>query len=144
MHEESKIERLRRLITEQYETNPTGAGGSFGEILCYEIHANGLTFLWLAEKWGVTVTTLGELIHDHCKRLEAEPIVNHKYIHEAQKKSQIRSVIQNSLKVGIEISFLKEDMNRIVRGEVLELIRVHDDELLIIVRSKETARVRRI
>ena len=78
--EEGYIEHLGRLIEEQYVKKPTGCGGSFGEILCWEIHTNGLTFLWLAEKWGISVTTLGELIHDHCKRLETEPVVNHDYI----------------------------------------------------------------
>ena len=75
--EESHLAYLRRLIEEQYEAKPTGCGGSFGELLCYEIHMNGLTFKWLAEKWGVSLPTLGELIWDHCKRLEEEPKVNH-------------------------------------------------------------------
>ena len=71
--EESHLGLLRRLIEEHYETNPTGCGNSFGEILCYEIHENGLTFEWLAVKWGVSLATLGELICDHCKRLEPLP-----------------------------------------------------------------------
>lgn len=73
--EEPHIERLRRLIVEAYARHPTGCGGSFGEILCWEIHSNGQTFLWLAERWGITVSTLGELIADHCKRLEPNPMV---------------------------------------------------------------------
>ena len=77
MCEESHLALLRRLIEEQYETSPTGCGNSFGEILCYEIHEGGLTFEWLAEKWGVSLATLGELIHDHCKRLEPLPRVDH-------------------------------------------------------------------
>jgi hypothetical protein len=68
---------LRASICNQYKKNPTGCGGSFGELLCYEIHHENLTFLLLAEKWGITVTTLGELIYDHCKRLEELPKVNH-------------------------------------------------------------------
>lgn len=79
MTEEPYIETLRRYIVEQYKDCPTGCGGSFGEILCYEIHENGLTFNWLAEKWGISVTALGELIYDHCKRLEKLPKVNHNY-----------------------------------------------------------------
>ena len=75
--EESHLYRLRRLIETQYVSNPTGCGGSFGEILCYEIHKNGLTFGWLARKWGVSLPTLGELNWDHCKRLEEDPMVNH-------------------------------------------------------------------
>ena len=73
------LERLRLIIEESYETNPTGCGGSFGEILCWEIHTNELTFVWLAEKWGVGLPTLGELIWDHCKRLEQLPQVNHDF-----------------------------------------------------------------
>lgn len=72
---EPHIERLRRLIEEAYKKHPTGCGGSFGEILCWEIHTNGQTFKWLAEKWGISLPTLGELIYDHCKRLEDDPTV---------------------------------------------------------------------
>ena len=68
---------FRIIIEEQYEQHPTGAGNSFDEILCYELHhgsddehEGGLTFLWLAKKWGISVSFLGELIHDHCIRLE--------------------------------------------------------------------------
>ena len=75
--EESRLVYLRRLIEEQYEAKSTGCGGSFGEILCHEIHTSGLTFTWLAKKWGVSLPTLGELIWDHCKRLEEQPKVNH-------------------------------------------------------------------
>lgn len=71
--EEPRIERLRRLICAHYLEHPTGCGGSFGEILCYEIHSTGLTFAELAILWGVSLSTLGELICDHCKRLEADP-----------------------------------------------------------------------
>lgn len=79
-HEESHLEVLRRMIEEQYLDHPTGCGGSFGEILCYEIHEAGLTFVWLAEKWGVSLPTLGELVWDHCKRLEYLPAVNHEMV----------------------------------------------------------------
>ena len=72
---ESYLVRLRRLIEEQYISHPTGCGGSFGELLCYEIHTTGLTFIRLAEKWSISVTLLGELIYDHCKRLENDPDV---------------------------------------------------------------------
>ena len=77
--EESHLAYLRRLIVEQYKEKPTGSGGSFGEILCHELHSNGLTFKWLAEKWGMSLPTLGELIWDHCKRLEEPPYVNHNF-----------------------------------------------------------------
>lgn len=75
--EEPHVERLRRLIEEQYESHPTGCGGSFGEILCWEIHSNRMTFVWLAKKWGVSLPTLGELIFDHCKQMENDPVVDH-------------------------------------------------------------------
>ena len=77
--EEGYIESLRRTIEEQYSKIPTGCGESFGELLCFEIHTNGLTFIRLAEKWGISLPTLGELIYSHCKRLENRPIVNHNY-----------------------------------------------------------------
>lgn len=73
------VHTLRTAIADQYTNHPTGAGRSFGEILCWEIHANGMTFAWLADKWGLSLATLGELIWDHCKRLEARPRVNHQY-----------------------------------------------------------------
>ena len=70
---------FRTIIEERYKKNPTGCGNSFGEILCFEIHhgsdgeyVGGLTFLWLAEKWKISVTFLGELISDHCERLETQ------------------------------------------------------------------------
>jgi hypothetical protein len=63
------------MIEEQYAAHPTGGGASFGELLCWEMHFAGLTFAQLAEKWGVGLPTLGELIRDHCNRLEADPVV---------------------------------------------------------------------
>ena len=62
--EESYLASLRRQIIQQYAHHPTGCGGSFGELLCWELHTNGLTFAWLAEKWGLSLATLGELIWD--------------------------------------------------------------------------------
>lgn len=75
--QESFIERCRRLIEEQYEAHPTGCGRSFDEILCYEIHERGMTFKWLAQKWGVSLPTLGEIIRDHCYQLQDDPTVRH-------------------------------------------------------------------
>jgi|GEM_PF-1064466 len=85
--QDKKIERFRNLIEDRYANYPTGCGSSFGEILCYEIHeqpvnprmdwssfgggyCTGITFKELADKWGISVTFLGELIADHCRRLE--------------------------------------------------------------------------
>ena len=82
MRKESYLVRIRRLIEQQYVRHPTKCGGSFGELLCYEIHNNGLTFKWLAEKWGISLALLGELIWDHCKRLEEDPQVNFAYTRE--------------------------------------------------------------
>lgn len=73
------LEEYRELIVEQYAENPTGCGNSFDEILCHEIHTKGLTFNWLAEKWGISLSLLGELIADHCRGLEPPPKVNHDY-----------------------------------------------------------------
>ncbi len=74
--EEPRIESTRRLIEEQYEAaGGTGCGGSFGEILCYELHTAGETFSSLARKWGISLPTLGELVWDHCVRLEPAPTV---------------------------------------------------------------------
>lgn len=74
------LDCYRVRIEQYYANNPTGCGGSFGEVLCYELHSQpdnprgngekGLTFSELAEKWGISVTLLGLLIADHCARLE--------------------------------------------------------------------------
>ena len=81
-----KIKRFREHLETIYQAHP-GEAKCFGEILCYEIHSEpinprmqcetmsngfctGLTFKELAAKWGITVTFLGELIADHCARLE--------------------------------------------------------------------------
>ncbi|KKK84392.1 hypothetical protein LCGC14_2783800 [marine sediment metagenome] len=74
---ETHIARLRRLIEAQYVQRPTGCGNSFDEILCWEIHENGMTFIWLAEKWSISLPTLGEIIRDHCCKLEDDPVVCH-------------------------------------------------------------------
>jgi len=71
------LEIFRDEIERQYADHPTDCGASFGEILCHEIHTRGLTFGGLARKWGVSLPTLGELIWDHCKRLEELPAVHH-------------------------------------------------------------------
>ena len=64
-----RVRDFRQRIEREYAENPTGCGGSFGEILCRETHSNGETFVWLAKKWGVTLPFLGEVIADHCNRL---------------------------------------------------------------------------
>lgn len=76
MKEESYIEALRREIVEQYRSHPTGCGGSFGEILCWELHTNQTTFVKLAEKWGLSLPTIGDLVKDHCNKLQELPVVN--------------------------------------------------------------------
>jgi hypothetical protein len=87
MHEESFIESCRRRIEEQYAHVKLGSGcvgGCFGSILCHELHCGGamergLSFNHLAAKWGIPISLLGELIWDHCKRLEPQVQVNHDY-----------------------------------------------------------------
>jgi len=82
-----EIKKFRDCVEKRYQKHPTGCGGSFGEILCYELHTQpinprmrqktfsggydtGLTFKEIAQKWGISVTFLGELIADHCRKLE--------------------------------------------------------------------------
>ena len=82
-----EIKKFRDLIEKRYQKHSTGCGDSFGEIICYELHTQpinprmrqktfsggydtGLTFKEVAQKWGISVTFLGELIADHCRRLE--------------------------------------------------------------------------
>lgn len=67
---DKQIHEFRERIEKQYQDTPTGCGGSFGEILCWEIHSNKQTFLWLAKKWDISVTFLGKVIADHCYRLD--------------------------------------------------------------------------
>lgn len=81
------INQFRKHIENSYKKVPTGCGGSFGEILCFELHdqpinvrmshntfndgyCTGLTFKELADKWGITTSFLGQLIADHCKKLK--------------------------------------------------------------------------
>lgn len=93
--EEPHVEMVRRTIEEQYAETPTGCGGSFGELLCHEIHSNGMTFAWLAEKWGVSLAMLGELIADHCRRLEPLPRVSHGYVPGLDRRSVIEKIWDN-------------------------------------------------
>ena len=76
-----RYNQLRKIIEKKYSESSTDYKGCFGTILCYEIHSNpvnprmlsdekGLTFKELAQKWGISISLLGELIADHCKRLE--------------------------------------------------------------------------
>ena len=86
--EEPFLESCRRRVEEQYAHTRLGSGsvgGCFGSILCHELHAggsagSGLHFLALARKWGIPVTVLGELIADHCRRLELELVVDHNFV----------------------------------------------------------------
>ena len=83
---ETYIEDCRQAIEEQYRHTRLGSGavgGTFGEILCHELHMGddpvpaGHHFSSLAHKWSISLPTLGELIWDHCKRLEEPPRVRH-------------------------------------------------------------------
>ena len=75
-----RVEDFRQQIGRAYEAHPTNCGSSFGELLCWELHSQpvnprmmhnetGLTFKELAQKWGISVAFLGELIADHCRKL---------------------------------------------------------------------------
>lgn len=87
MKKNKQMDDFREMIEKAYNVAPTGCGGGFDEILCYELHdqpvnprmqikthnegfTTGLTFRELALKWGISVSFLGELISNHCKRLE--------------------------------------------------------------------------
>lgn len=87
MIKKEKIIRFRKHIEKSYRGCPNSHRGGFDELLCYEIHCQpinprmscktsnsgfetGLTFKELAHKWGISVTFLGDLIADHCRKLE--------------------------------------------------------------------------
>lgn len=82
-----KIKNFRRHIEKSYASAQFTHQAAFDEILCYELHSQpinprmncktgndgfeaGLTFNELAQKWGISVSFLGELIADHCKNLD--------------------------------------------------------------------------
>jgi len=83
-----KIAKFRSSIESCYNSNENNYNGGFDAILCFELHSQpvnprmriksvtgfetGLTFKELAQKWGISVSFLGELIADHCKRLEED------------------------------------------------------------------------
>jgi len=84
-----KIAKFRSSIESCYNCSERNhISGGFDVILCFELHSQpvnprmriksvtgfetGLTFKELAQKWGISVSFLGELIADHCKRLEED------------------------------------------------------------------------
>jgi len=85
-NKKASINKFRNHIQKSY-ISANSLYADFGEIICYELHSQpinprmrvkthnngfctGLTFRELAEKWGISVSFLGELILDHCKKLE--------------------------------------------------------------------------
>jgi hypothetical protein len=71
------IEYFRNRIESEYKDVLLGSGsvgGCFGSILCHELHhseeGNGLHFKKLAKKWNISVSFLGQIIADHCDRLD--------------------------------------------------------------------------
>lgn len=83
---QKKINEFREEVRQAYITAECPYT-DFGELLCYELHSQpvnprmgvqtsnsghctGLTFKELAAKWGISVTFLGQVIADHCKKLE--------------------------------------------------------------------------
>lgn len=87
--EATQLQWLQQKITDAYRGLPEDEGGgcSFDELLCFELHCRkrpgtrdrGLTFCWLAKKWGISLSQLGELIHEHCRALEPGPRIRHQY-----------------------------------------------------------------
>ena len=83
----NKIDIFRKQIEKSYNCSQFSPNGGFDEILCYELHSQsinprmrtktlndgfetGLTFKEIAQKWGISISFLGELISDHCRKLE--------------------------------------------------------------------------
>ena len=83
----AEISAFRKHVQNTYANTAHTHHGGFDELLCYEMHSQpinprmngrtmndgfctGLTFKELAQKWGISVSFLGELILDHCQRLE--------------------------------------------------------------------------
>jgi hypothetical protein len=86
MRKQDRIEQFREDLERTYANKFFSCNASFDEMLCYELHSQpvnprmrvktcndgfstGLTFKELAEKWGISVSFLGELIADHCRKL---------------------------------------------------------------------------
>lgn len=77
MSEETYLSMQRRQIEAAYEAmGGTGCGSSFGELLCYEMHVRGRTFVQLARAWSISLADLGDLIADHCRRMSEPPKLN--------------------------------------------------------------------
>ena len=53
----------------KFQELPLDSRADFGELLCWEIYTNGMSFVHLAEKWNLSLDCLGELMADHCRRL---------------------------------------------------------------------------
>lgn len=89
MTKQERMEEFRTHIQDTYGNTEFSYNLEldFGVILCYEIHSQpvnprmeiktrnngfetGLCFNELAAKWGISITFLGELIADHCKKLD--------------------------------------------------------------------------
>ena len=82
------IEKIYNLESREIQKYGDDVSGGFDEILCFELHTQpvnprmrcltysggfhtGLTFKELAQKWGITLEELGELIADHCRKLDS-------------------------------------------------------------------------
>ena len=62
---DERINEFREYIMLEYRR-----GSDFGETLCYELHVKDTTFVELARKWKISCSFLGEVIADHCRRME--------------------------------------------------------------------------
>ncbi len=89
MKKQDQIDQFRKQLEQTYASKQFSCNPNFDEMLCYELHSQpvnprmrvrtmndgfhtGLTFRELAQKWGISVAFLGELIADHCRKLEEE------------------------------------------------------------------------
>ena len=81
MTQSTRIHEFRQRVIDAYQPTGLNCVGDFGQILCYAIHEDpansrmasgdkGHTFKELAALWGISVTFLGEVIADHCAKLE--------------------------------------------------------------------------
>lgn len=65
MTPDERITEFRKHIVSIY------GGLGFGEILCYELHVKDKTFVELARQWHISCSFLGEVIADHCRKMDS-------------------------------------------------------------------------
>lgn len=147
------IEQIRNQIQQAYSNCPFGYKGGFDEILCFELHSQpvnprmgtetgnngfetGLTFKELAAKWGVTLSVLGELIADHCRKLESLSVTKQD---NEMKHEELQVIYQNNVPYGIRdktgfLFFFRtisayDGQDERYRKEIEELVQLAEDLL---------------